>query len=53
MDSLAIGAVSIVIGENRHLGGHNSTDFSLVGTLSKATVELDETAVVKNGRHLI
>lgn len=52
IDSLVRGAVSIGIGENRQLGGENNTDFSLAGTLSKATVELDGIPIVKNGRYV-
>jgi len=53
IDPLVRGAVSIGIGENRQLGGENSTDFSLTCTLGKATVELDGTPIVKNRRLVI
>lgn len=53
IDSLVRGAVSLGIGENKQLGGENNTDFSLAGTLSKATVELDGTSIIKNGRYVI
>jgi len=53
IDPLVSGAVSIGIGENRQLGGENSTDFSLMCTLSNATVELDGAPIVKNGRLVI
>jgi len=53
IDSLVRGAVSIGIGENRQLGGENNTDFSVAGTLGKATVELDGTPIMKNGRYAI
>ncbi len=53
IDSLVRGAVSIGMGENRQLGGENNTDFSLAGTLGKATVELDGTPIIKNGRFVI
>lgn len=52
IDPLVRGAVSIGIGENRHLGGKNNTDFAIAGTLSKATVELDGTPIVKNGKYV-
>jgi len=53
VNPLVRGAVSIGIGENRQLGGENSTDFSLVCTLSNATIELDGTPIVKNRRLMI
>lgn len=53
VDSLVEGAVSIGIGENRSLGGKNSADFSVAGTLSRATVELDGALAVKNGKYVM
>lgn len=52
IDPLVRGAVSIGIGENRYLGGKNNTDFAIAGTLSKATVDLDGTPIVKNGKYV-
>jgi leucyl aminopeptidase (aminopeptidase T) len=50
INSLVKGAVSIGIGANKHLGGENDTDFSLTCTLSRATLEIDGTPIVVNGR---
>ncbi|MCJ2519464.1 MAG: aminopeptidase [Candidatus Thermoplasmatota archaeon] len=43
------GAVTLGIGDNRELGGKNESDWGFAGTLSRATLVIDGTVVVKEG----
>jgi len=49
-DYLAAGNVYVTIGDNDEFGGTNTSSFGLAGTLTGATVTIDGTAVVRNGR---
>jgi hypothetical protein len=46
----APGSVVIGVGDNRTFGGNNTSDFGMAAQLSGATVTVDGTAVVANGR---
>ena len=46
----APGSVVIGFGDNRGFGGNNTSDFGLAAQLSAATVTVDGTPVVANGR---
>jgi aminopeptidase len=46
----APGSVVIGVGDNRGFGGNNTSDFGMAAQLSSATVTVDGTAVVANGR---
>jgi len=46
----APGSVVIGVGDNRGFGGNNTSDFGMAAQLSGATVTVDGTAVVANGR---
>ena len=46
----APGSVVIGFGDNRGFGGSNTSDFGFAAQLSGATVTVDGTAVVANGR---
>lgn len=46
----APGSVVIGLGDNRGFGGNNTSDFGMAAQLSGATVTVDGTAVVANGR---
>ncbi|UCH31258.1 MAG: aminopeptidase [Candidatus Bathyarchaeota archaeon] len=52
-NSIVRGTVTIGIGENRELGGNNSSDYRLPVTLSKPTVNLDGKIIIKQGRLML
>jgi leucyl aminopeptidase (aminopeptidase T) len=49
-DSLASGVVTVGIGGNDDIGGANKTDFYFAGVLTKATLTVDGTVIVDNGK---
>lgn len=49
-DSLASGVVTVGIGGNDDIGGANKTDFYFAGVIKKATLTVDDNAVVQNGK---
>ncbi|UCB61123.1 MAG: aminopeptidase, partial [Candidatus Bathyarchaeota archaeon] len=49
-NAIVRGTATVGIGENRELGGNNSSDYSLPVTLSKPTVKLDGKTIIKQGR---
>lgn len=51
-DWFSSGVVGIAIGNNDYLGGANNTTFHWGATVLRATVELDGTEIVSNGRLL-
>ena len=53
MSSMAMGAVTIAIGENREIGGKNESDYSASGTISRPTVTVDGKLLIKNGKYTI
>jgi aminopeptidase len=52
-DSIALGNVTVAIGGNDDLGGTNKTNFYFPGTLTKATLTVDDNPIVKNGKLLV
>jgi leucyl aminopeptidase (aminopeptidase T) len=50
MDYIVEGAVQIGIGDNEYIGGKNSSSFGMVGTLGKATLDIDGKTIIKNGK---
>ncbi len=44
------GAVTLSIGDNRELGGKNDSNWGFAGTLSRATLEINGKAIVKDGK---
>ena len=44
------GAIQIGIGDSEYIGGKNTSSFGMAATLSKATLEIDGNAIVKNGQ---
>jgi len=40
----------VTLGDNEEYGGTNTSSFGLAGTLTGATVKIEGTAVVKDGR---
>lgn len=49
-DDLVLGSVSIGIGYNKDSGGSNDTAFGYGNTLSKPTVEVDGTQLIREGK---
>lgn len=49
MDRIVEGAVQIGIGDNEYIGGKNTSSFGMAPTLSKATLDIDGTKLIKNG----
>ncbi len=49
-DGIAAGTVTVAIGGNDDIGGVNKTDFYFPGTLTKATLSVNDTTIVKNGK---
>jgi leucyl aminopeptidase (aminopeptidase T) len=49
-DYVVEGAIQIGIGDNEYMGGKNRSSFSIAATLSKATLKIDGTTIIKNGR---
>jgi aminopeptidase len=52
-DGIVAGAVTVAIGGNDDLGGANKTDFYFPGTLTKATLTVDDKPIVKNGKLIL
>jgi leucyl aminopeptidase (aminopeptidase T) len=50
MDYIVEGAVQIGIGDNEYIGGKNISSFGMVGTLGKATLDVDGRAIIRNGK---
>jgi len=50
---LAMGAVTLGLGDNKELGGENRSDAGAGATMSKATVEVDGRVIIKNGKYTI
>ena len=49
-NSLALGSVTLGIGDNRGMDGKIESDFSAQCTLLKANVKLDDKLIIKNGK---
>jgi len=49
-DGIVAGAITVAIGGNDHLGGANKTDFYFPGILTRATLTVDDSPIVKNGK---
>jgi len=49
-DTIASGAVTLGVGENKTIGGQNVSTFAFQGTLKKSTVDFDGRIVVSEGR---
>jgi len=49
-DTIASGAVTLGVGENKTLGGQNMSTFAFQGTLKKSTVDFDGRTIVSEGR---
>jgi leucyl aminopeptidase (aminopeptidase T) len=49
-DSIASGAITLGIGENKILGGQNMSTFAFQGTLKKSTVTIDGRTIVAEGK---
>jgi len=49
-DGIAAGTVTVAIGGNDDIGGVNKTDFYFPGTLTKATLTVNDSTIVRNGR---
>ncbi len=49
-DDLVLGSITIGIGFNKDVGGTNDTSFGYAHTLSKPTVEVDGTPLVRDGK---
>ncbi len=49
-DQLVMGAVSVGVGANKEIGGQNDTTFNHFQTLSKATVDVDGTTLLAEGK---
>lgn len=50
---LAMGAVTLGLGDNEELGGKNKSDSGASATMAKATVEVDGRVILKNGKYTI
>lgn len=49
-DGLVLGAVTVGVGANKTIGGANETSFGHAQTLSRATVDVDGTQILVNGK---
>jgi len=49
---MAAGAVTLGIGHNLYVGGTNNSDFSLVGQIGLASVQVGDTVLVRDGKLL-
>jgi len=52
-DGIASGAVSIGVGDNKLLGGKNTSTFGFQGTLNKSTVTINNQTIVTDGKLVI
>jgi leucyl aminopeptidase (aminopeptidase T) len=52
-DGIVAGNVTIAIGGNDDIGGASKTDFYFPGTLTKATLSVDDKLIVKNGKLML
>jgi leucyl aminopeptidase (aminopeptidase T) len=52
-NNIALGAITLGIGDNRELGGNMESDFSAKCTILKPTLELDDKCAIKNGKLMI
>jgi len=50
IDHIVEGAVQIGVGDNKYIGGKNSSPFETEVRISKATLEIDGKTVIRNGR---
>lgn len=50
IDPIVEGAVSIGMGNNKHMRGKNESDFMFLGTMKKATLEIDGKVIVSEGK---
>ncbi|MFQ5910453.1 MAG: aminopeptidase [Thermoplasmata archaeon] len=50
---LAMGAVTLSLGDNDELGGENRSDTGAQASMSRATVEVDDKVILKNGEYTI
>lgn len=53
MNSIAEGAVTVGIGSNKEIGGKNESEYTLGGTMAKATLEVDGKEILRNGRYTL
>ena len=49
-DTMASGAVTLGVGENKTIGGQNVSTFAFQGTLKKSTVDFDGRTIVSEGK---
>ena len=49
-DTIALGVVTLGVGDNKTIGGQNVSTFAFKGTLKKSTVAFDGRTVVSEGR---
>lgn len=47
------GAITLALGDNRELGGENESDAGAQASMSRATVEVDDRVILKNGKYVI
>jgi leucyl aminopeptidase (aminopeptidase T) len=52
-DGITAGTVTVAVGGNDDVGGANKSGFYFPGTLTKATLVVDGTTIVKNGKLLV
>jgi hypothetical protein len=52
-NNIALGAITLGIGDNRELGGNMESDFSAKCTILEPTLELDDKCAIKNGKLMI
>ena len=50
---MAMGAVTLSLGDNDELGGENKSDAGASASMSRATVEVDGRVILKNGKYTI
>jgi leucyl aminopeptidase (aminopeptidase T) len=53
VNDLVVGAVSIGIGANEDAGGHNKRGFFFAGTIKNASLMLDDSPLISNGRLVV
>ena len=49
-DSICAGAITVGIGGNDDVGGANKTNFYFPGVITKATLTIDDNAIIQNGK---
>lgn len=53
LKQIALGAITIGVGDNTFLGGKNNSPFQFLATLNKGTLKIDGKAIIKNGKFTI